>query len=58
VLTTGRVYTPYLSAELAFDTTETTRGLEGTGITVPRVETYFETLFRFCRETDWGKKAA
>ncbi len=58
VLTTGRVYTPYLSLELAFDTTETTRGLEGTGITVPRVETYFETLFRYCRETDWGKKAA
>lgn len=56
VLVAGRVYTPYLSLKLAFDTQNTTRGLRGTGIEVPRVEDYFANLFRFAIETDWGKK--
>ena len=57
ILMTGRVYTPYLSIDLRFDTTNTRKALEGTGIEVPRVEEYFSTLFRYCIETDWGKKA-
>ena len=55
VLGAGRVYTPYLSLKLAFDTQNTTRGLRGTGIVVPRVQDYFANLFRFAFETDWGK---
>jgi len=58
VLVTGRVYTPYLSLEVGFDTTEARKGLEGSGIEVPRVEDYFTKLFRYCLDSDWGKRAA
>ena len=58
ILTNGRVYTPYLSLQLSFDTTNARRALQGSGIEVPRVEGYFETLFRYCIDTDWGKRAA
>lgn len=57
ILTTGRVYTPYLSADLRFDTTLAEKGLAGTDIEVPRVEDYFAKLFRYCIESDWGKHA-
>ena len=56
ILTNGRVYTPYLSLRLSFDTTNARRALAGSGIEVPRVEGYFETLFRYCIDTDWGKR--
>lgn len=58
ILVTGRVYTPYLSIDLRFDTTNTRAALAGTNIVVPAVEDYFSTLFRYCVETDWGKKPA
>lgn len=57
ILLTGRVYTPYLSIDLRFDTTNTRKALQGTDIEVPRVDEYFSTLFRYCIETDWGKRA-
>ncbi len=56
ILLAGRVYTPYLSLNLAFDTQRADAGLQGTGIVVPRVEAYFSNLFRFAIATDWGKK--
>ncbi len=56
ILIAGRVYTPYLSLDMAFDTSHTRAGLAGSGIEVPRVEDYFANLFRFAIETDWGKK--
>ncbi len=55
-LIAGRVYTPYLALDLAFDTRELQAGLAGSGIEVPRVEDYFTNLFRFAIETDWGKR--
>ena len=54
---TGRMYTPYLSLDVAFDTTNARAALFGTGIVVPRVEDYFTTLFRYCIESDWGRRA-
>lgn len=57
-LIAGRVYTPYLSLDMAFDTRAPRAGLAGSGIEVPRVEDYFANLFRFAIETDWGKKLA
>ncbi|MBK7827437.1 SDR family oxidoreductase [Nannocystis sp.] len=56
ILVAGRVYTPYLSLNLSFDTRNQRAGLAGSGIEVPRVEDYFANLFRFAIETDWGKK--
>ena len=58
ILMNGRVYTPYLSLDLAFDTTHARAALAGTDIEVPRVEDYFSTLFRYCIDTDWGKRPA
>ena len=58
ILIAGRVYTPYLSLDMAFDTHALRAGLAGSGIEVPRVEDYFANLFRFAIETDWGKKLA
>jgi len=56
ILIAGRVYTPYLSIDMAFDTRQLRSGLAGSGIEVPRVEDYFANLFRFAIDTDWGKK--
>ena len=56
ILIAGRVYTPYLSLQLQFDTQRARAGLAGSGIAVPRVEDYFANLFKFAVETDWGKK--
>lgn len=56
VLIAGRVYTPYLSLQLQFDTRRAQDGLAGTDIAVPKVEDYFTNLFRFAVESDWGKK--
>jgi hypothetical protein len=56
ILIAGRVYTPYLSLQLQFDTQRAREGLQGSGIAVPRVEDYFTNLFRFAIETDWGKR--
>ncbi|HEY8376412.1 MAG TPA: SDR family oxidoreductase, partial [Nannocystis sp.] len=56
ILTTGRVYTPYMSLRLFFDTSRARAALSGSGIEVPRVEEYFLNQLRFARDTDFGKK--
>lgn len=58
VLVTGRVYTPYLSLDVRFDTANARAALAGTGIAVPRVEEYFSKLFRYCIDSDWGRREA
>lgn len=58
ILTTGRVYTPYLSLQLYFDTRETRAGLAGTGIAAPTVEEFFLNQLRFARDTNFGKSMA
>ena len=58
VLLTARVYTPYLSIQLLFDTSTTRAALKGTDIAVPPVNEYFTTLFQYAVESDWGKKTA
>jgi long-chain acyl-CoA synthetase len=56
VLTTGRVYTPYMSLDMTFDTSGARRALAGTEIEVPPVERYFSRLFEFAIASDWGKR--
>lgn len=55
---TARVYTPYLNLDLRYDTSQARAALAGTGIEVPPVRDYFTTLFRYCLDTDWGRRAA
>ncbi len=40
-----------------FDMSVTDAMLFGTGVTRPRFAEYGETLFRYCKETSWGKRA-
>jgi long-chain acyl-CoA synthetase len=58
ILTNGRVYTPYLSLQLQFDTTIARAALGPLGIAAPPVEEFFLNQMRFARDTDWGKKLA
>ena len=57
-MTTARIYTPYLHLDVRYDTSQAKAALAGTGIEVPPVGEYFETLFRYAIDTDWGKRAA
>jgi nucleoside-diphosphate-sugar epimerase len=53
----GMVYMPYFSRSPLFDTTNTVADIADTGMEpVVAVVDYFDTLFRYCVETDWGKK--
>jgi hypothetical protein len=52
----GRIYRPYLDAQLEFDTTQADSLLAPAGIAPPRVMDYLERIFQFCVETDWGRQ--
>lgn len=53
----GIVYMPYFVRSPLFDTTNTVRDIQGEGVeAVPAVQDYFDKLFRYCVETDWGRK--
>jgi long-chain acyl-CoA synthetase len=52
----GRIYRPYLDAQLEFDTTQADSLLAPAGIAPPRVMDYLERIFQFCVETDWGRR--
>lgn len=56
VLDAGRIYVPYLNYRGSFDTTNARRDLRASGLQVPSVREYFETLMRFCVASDWGKR--
>jgi thioester reductase-like protein len=55
-LDAGRVYVPYLNYRASFDTSNARRDLAASGLAIPDVAQYFDTLLRFCVETDWGKR--
>lgn len=53
----GKVYMPYFVRSPLFDCSNVLADLEGTG-TEPcmAIADYFDTLFAYCVETDWGRK--
>lgn len=54
----GIVYMPYFVRSPLFDTNNTLADLDGTDTEpVIPVTRYFDVLFRYCTETDWGRKA-
>ncbi len=54
----GIVFMPYFVRSPLFDCSNTVADLEGTGTEpVAAVNDYFDVLFRYCVETDWGRKA-
>ncbi len=52
----AEVYFPYFDVGARFDTTAATKALAPAGIRVPPLETYFDSLVRFARAADWGKR--
>ncbi len=56
VVRAGEHYVPYFIANPRFDTTGTQELLAGSGVVIPGVLDYVHRLFRYCIESDWGRK--
>jgi len=52
----GIQYLPYFAQSPQFDNTPTLEALAGTGLEPPAVEEYFQTLFDYCKRSEWGRK--
>ncbi|MGB2697449.1 MAG: SDR family oxidoreductase [Candidatus Zixiibacteriota bacterium] len=55
VLQAMEPFEPYLSGERAFDNANTCSALKGTEIAPPQFRVYYQTILRYCIETNWGK---
>jgi len=58
ILRTGRLYRSHFRTRSVFDTTQADELLGPAGIHPPRVLDYLEKLFRYCVESDWGRRPA
>lgn len=56
VLHNGRFYLPYFRMQVAYDTTQADELLGPAGIHAPRVTAYLAKIFRYCLDSDWGKR--
>jgi thioester reductase-like protein len=56
ILREGRVYRPYFRMHLRFDTTAARGLLDPAGLPVPKVVDYLERVFRYCRDSNWGRR--
>jgi thioester reductase-like protein len=56
MLTSGTLYLTYLGRKMHFDCAETLAALEGSGIAMPQIEKYVETVLRFAKATDFGRQ--
>lgn len=52
----GEPYYPYFALKLQFDTQQASRALAPAAIQPPPPKAFFDRLFRYCVETDWGRK--
>lgn len=52
----GAPYYPYFATDLIFDNHEAALLLRPAGIKAPPVRDFFDRLFRYCLETDWGHR--
>jgi thioester reductase-like protein len=58
VLLDGRAYRDYFTMRMQFDTSNAKRLLEPAGVSPPPVLEYLDRLFKYCVESDWGRKQA
>lgn len=58
VVRTGEFYVPYFTQNPQFDNSGTVEALRATKVVLPRVGDYVHQLFRYCIETDWGRKSS
>jgi len=52
----GMQYLPYFASNPIFDTSNTDAALEDSDLDCPRLDEYFDILFTWCQESDWGRK--
>jgi thioester reductase-like protein len=52
----AEVFFPYFDVQARFDTATATETLAPAGIRVPRLEGYFQSLVRFAKAADWGRR--
>jgi len=52
----GMQYLPYFASNPTFDTSNTDAALAGSGLECPPLHHYFDVLFTWCKESDWGRK--
>jgi long-chain acyl-CoA synthetase len=57
VLRDGRAYRDYFSMRMEFDTSNAECLLEPSGLRPPQVLDYLDRLFRYCVDSEWGRKA-
>jgi len=57
VLRNGKFYLPYFRMKVAYDTTHARTLLGPAGLRAPKVTGYLEKLFRYCLDSDWGKRS-
>ncbi len=56
MLKLGEPYYAYFTTKLEYDNAQTVAALKPAGISVPHVQDFFDRLFRYCLETDWGRR--
>jgi len=56
VLRRSEVYFPYFDVAARFDNSAAADALAPAGIHVPRLDGYFDSLVRFARAADWGRR--
>jgi thioester reductase-like protein len=56
VLKNGRLYLPYFRMQTTYDTTHARALLGPADIRAPKVTEYLGKLFRYCLDSDWGKR--
>jgi long-chain acyl-CoA synthetase len=56
VLRDGRAYRDYFTMRMQFDTSNAERLLKPAGVSPPPVLEYLDRLFKYCVESDWGRK--
>ncbi|MGA8741416.1 MAG: SDR family oxidoreductase [Terracidiphilus sp.] len=56
VLVDGRAYRDYFTMRMQFDTSNAEHLLAPAGLCPPPVLDYLDRLFRYCVESDWGRK--
>jgi len=52
----GAPYFPYFATKMEYDTQQAQAILQPQGISAPHVSDFFDNLFRYCLETNWGKQ--
>ncbi|MCL4396400.1 MAG: SDR family oxidoreductase [Chloroflexi bacterium] len=49
-------FMPHLALPKVFDSGNTRRDLQGSGLTLPDIRTYYDRIVDYCLQTDWGRR--